>query len=118
MNPRPQTAKHFIMNKTTEKKGEKVNCSNPNSGRVMQIDKDTWELFYQGIKESLKGGKSLTFTEMVEGMRDYLKANKIKFSQSVDWYTVTVKNDLDVRKMIKVYTEKGRKLHSWAEKTK
>ena len=99
------------MAKTRPAPQEKIECSNPNSGRRMQIDADTWNLFNTAIKHSLKGGKKLTFTEMLEGINDYLEKKKIDFSQSVGWYAVTVKNDLHVKKVIKVYTEKGKKLH-------
>lgn len=93
------------------KKQEKVECTNPNTGRRMQIDADTWSLFYSAIKHSLKGGKKLTFTQLVEGIEDYLEKNKIDFKQSVGWYAVTVKHDLQVKKILNVVTEKGTKLH-------
>ena len=102
------------MPKSLAKKTDKVEVANPNTGRHMQIDAETWNLFSRAIKESLKGGKTLTYTEMVEGIHDYLKKNKIKFNQSVEWYAVTVKHDLHVRKIIDVYTEKGKKLHRLA----
>jgi hypothetical protein len=101
---------------TPIKNKEKVEVANPNTGRRMQIDADTWNLFSKAIKASLKGGKQLTYTEMVEGVHDYLKQNKIEFNQSVEWYTVTVKHDLHVKKIIEVYTEKGSKLHRLAKK--
>jgi len=94
------------------KKQEKVECTNPNTGRRMLIDAETWNLFTGAIQDSLKGGKQLTFTEIVAGIKDYLKKKKINFKQSVDWYAVTVKHDMQVRKMIKVYDEKGKKLHT------
>ncbi len=99
------------MTKSPAKAKEKIEVENPNTGRRMQIDADTWDLFSRAIKHSLKNGKSLTYTEMVEGIYEYLKKNKIKFTQSVEWYAVTVKHDLHVKKILKVYTEKGKKLH-------
>ena len=106
-----ETLKGLIMPKSSVKKTNKVEVANPNTGRRMQIDAETWDLFSRAIKNSLKGGKALTYTEMVEGIHDYLKKNKIKFEQSVEWYAVTVKHDLHVRKVIDVYMENGRKLH-------
>ena len=91
-----------------------IECGNPNTGRRIQIDASTWKLFSTAIKESLKGKKALTYTEMVEGIHQYLKKNKIKFNQSVEWYAITVKHDLHVRGIIKVYEEKGKKLHELA----
>jgi Family of unknown function (DUF6958) len=99
------------MTKTSAKAKEKIEVGNPNTGRRMQIDADTWDLFHRAIKDSLKNGKALTFSEMVEAIENYFKKNKIKFSGSVGWYAVTVKHDLDVKKILKVYTENGKKLH-------
>ena len=97
--------------KSSTKTINKIEVLNPNSGRKMNIDADTWNLFSTAIKHTLKGDKELTFTEMAEGVHDYLKSQKIDFQQSVDWYAVTVKNDLHVKNIISVTTQKGRKLH-------
>lgn len=99
---------------TTTRK-ETIECANPNTGRRIQIDASTWKLFSTAIKETLKGNKAITYTEMVEGIQQYFKKNKIKFDQSVGWYAVTVKHDLHVRGVIEVYTEKGKKLHKLAK---
>lgn len=104
------------MSKTASKPKDIIDVSNPNTGRTMKIDADTWKLFYAAIKHSLKGGKELTYTELVEGIHDYLKSHKISFKQSVEWFAVTVKHDLHVRKIIDVWVHKGKKLHKWAEK--
>ena len=95
---------------------QKMEVLNPNTGRKMNIDAATWKLFSTAIRHALKGGKELTFAEMVEGIHDYLKLHAIHFKQSVDWYAVTVKNDLHVKNIITVTTHKGRKLHSLAKK--
>jgi hypothetical protein len=89
----------------------RTECLNPNTGGRMSIDKEIYDLFAKAIKQTLKDKKALTFSEMVEGIKNYLSSNKIKFSKSVGWYAVTVKNDLEVRKEIEAYIEKGKKLH-------
>ncbi|MFL5786597.1 MAG: DUF6958 family protein [Flavisolibacter sp.] len=96
------------------KSGEKVECLNPNTGGSININKDIYDLFVKGIKDSLKNGKSLTYTELVEGIENYFRSNKIVFNKSISWYAVAVKHDLDVKGIIKVYTEKGKKLHKQA----
>ena len=103
------------MSNLSEKKSGKIECANPNTGRRMMIDADTWNLFSSAIRDALKRGKVLTYTEMVEGVHEYIKKNKIDFKQSVEWYAVTVKHDLHVRKIIDVYVEKGKKLHRWVK---
>jgi uncharacterized protein DUF6958 len=104
------------MAKSAAIKNEKIECTNPNTGGRMQIDADIYNLFSTAIQHTLKGGKELTFTEMVEGIEDYIKSKKIPFKKSAGWYGVTVKHDLQVRKIIEVYVENGRKLHKLAAK--
>jgi hypothetical protein len=89
----------------------KVECFNPNTGRKMNIDVETYQLFTKAIKQALKEGKAITFSEMVEGVKKYFRLHQIGFKKSVPWYAVTVKNDLQVRNTIEVFTEKGKKLH-------
>ena len=92
----------------------KVECLNPNTGGSMKIDKDVYDLFSKAIYHTVKSGKAITYTQIVEGVNDCLKKQKSKFSGSVGWYTVTVKHDMHARGILKVYTEKGKKLHSLA----
>ena len=89
----------------------KVECFNPNTGRRMSIDGETYQLFAKAIKQTLKGRNAITFSEMVEGVKKYFRLHGTAFKKSVPWYAVTVKNDLQVRNTIEVFTEKGRKLH-------
>ena|SRR5678815_1332303 len=92
----------------------KVECLNPNTGGRMKIDKDVYDLFSKAIYHTVKSGKAITYTQIVEGVNDCLKKQKTKFNGSVGWYTVTVKHDMHARGILKVYTEKGKKLHSLA----
>ena len=89
----------------------KIECVNPNTGSRMNIDADIYRLIAKGIQYALKENRSLTYTEMVEGIKSYLDKNGNGFSGSVSWYAVTVKNDMQVRGKLLVYTEKGKKLH-------
>ena len=91
-----------------------VECLNPNTGRRMNIEKTTYELFSKAIYHVVKSGKAITFTQIVEGVEDCFKKDKIKFKGAVAWYTITVKNDMHARGILKVSTEKGKKLHSIA----
>jgi hypothetical protein len=89
----------------------KVECLNPNTGRRMNINKDTYKLFSKAILKTLKEKGAITFTEIVNGVYDCFKKQKTTFDGAVEWYTVSVKNDLHARGVIDVYTEKGKKLH-------
>lgn len=90
---------------------EKVECLNPNTGGKINIDKDTYDLFSKAIYHTLKKGKALTYTEVVDGIKDCFKQQKTKFKGSVSWYAVTIKHDMHARGIIEVFTEKGKKLH-------
>jgi hypothetical protein len=89
----------------------KTECLNPNTGGRMKIDSGIHELMSQAIRHALTPNKSLTYTQMVEGIHDFLKKKKISFEGSVEWYAVTVKNDMVSRGLIKINLEKGKKLH-------
>ena len=90
---------------------KKTECLNPNTGGRMNIDKEIYDLFSNAISHVLKKESGITFTDMVEGVEDYFKMQKTKFDGSVGWYAVTVKNDMQARGLIEVFTEKGKKLH-------
>jgi hypothetical protein len=89
----------------------KVECLNPNTGRRMNIDKKTYDLFSKAIYHTLKKEGAITFTQIVEGVYDCFKQQNVNFHGSVGWYTVSVKNDMQARGEIEVSTEKGKKLH-------
>ena len=90
---------------------QKVECLNPNSGGRMNIDKKTYDLFSKAIYHTLKKNQPLTYSQVVEGIYDCFKNQKTKFDGSVEWYAVTVKNDMHARGMIEVFMEKERNLH-------
>lgn len=54
----------------TSKPTGKVECLNLTTGGHTKIDADTYELFAKAIYHSLMDGKSLTYTQMVEGIED------------------------------------------------
>lgn len=93
------------------KRSAKVECINLNTGGRMKIDAATYELFSKAIYHALMGSKGLTFTELVEGVKDCFQQQKISFDGSVGWYTVTVKNDMQSKGILDVFNQKGAKLH-------
>jgi len=96
---------------TTLTQSSKVECLNPATGRKMNIEKSTYDLFSKAIYHTLKKEGAITFTKMVEGVYDCFKQQKTVFDGSVEWYTVSVKNDLQAGGVIEVFTKKGKKLH-------
>ncbi len=95
----------------TKTVSQKVECLNPNTGGKIKIDKTIYDLFSKAILQTLKKSQPLTYTQMVEGIKDCFKQEKTKFGGSIGWYAVTVKNDMQARGIIEVFNEKERKLH-------
>jgi len=89
----------------------KVECLNPNTGGRMNIDKNIYDVISKAITKTLQGGKAITFTELMNGVKKYIKTNKIDFTGSIDWYGITVKKDMEARGVLEVVEEKGKKLN-------
>ena len=89
----------------------KAECINPNTGRRMNVDKSTYDLFSKAIYHTLKKEGAITFTDIVEGVKECFKQAKSSFDGNVGWYAITVKNDLQARGVIEALTEKGKKLN-------
>jgi hypothetical protein len=89
----------------------KQECLNPRTGRGMMIDSDIYQLFSKAIREILKSKKQLSFSELVEQLHEYFREKKIKFDRSVDWYAISIRNDLEARGIITTFTEKGKKFN-------
>ena len=90
----------------------KIECLNPNTGGKMNIDASIYKLFSKAIYHTLKKEKQgITYTDIVNGIKKCFKEKQTIFKGSVEWYAVTIKNDLVAKGIIKTFTEKGKKLH-------
>jgi len=90
----------------------KIECLNPNTGRKMNIDAKVYDLFSKAIYHTLKENKrGITYTDIVSGVKQCFKAKRTIFKGSIEWYAVTVKNDMVAKSVIETLTEKGKKLH-------
>lgn len=90
----------------------KVTCLNPNTGGSIRIDKAVYDLFAKAIYHSLKKSGDLTYTEMVNAVKACLQEQQIEFKGSLNWYVITVKNDMEARGVITVSLLKGKKRNS------
>lgn len=90
---------------------QKMTCLNPNTGGQIKIDKKVYDLFSAAIMATLKKHQPLSYTQIVEGIKDCFKQQKTKFDGSVSWYAITVKHDMHARGIIEVFSQKGKKLH-------
>lgn len=95
----------------TVTKAKKVEIINPNTGRRMNIDKGTYELFSKAIYHVLKKNSGIAFTELLKGVEQCLKEQKTAFAGNVGWYAISIKHDMHARGVIDVFTEKAKKLH-------
>ena len=106
-----QEARDAAVDDAASSGGRVYPCLVFRQGGRMMIAASTYELFSKAIYHTLMGGKSLTFTQIVEGVHDCFQKQKSSFDRSVEWYAVTVKNDMEARGEIETFKEKGRKLH-------
>jgi hypothetical protein len=60
------------------------------------------------LKKSKQG---VTYTDIVSGIKQCFKEEQTAFEGSIEWYAVTVKNDMIANGVIETFTEKGKKLH-------
>jgi hypothetical protein len=88
-------------------KTAKVECLNPNTGGRMNIDKPIYDLFYKAIYDAVKRGKAITFTQITDGVNDYLKKQKKQFDSSIGWYAITVKHDMQKERNCTVLPERS-----------
>ena len=90
----------------------KIECLNPNTGSKMNIDAKIYDIFSKAIYHTLKKNKQgLTFTDIVNGIKKCFKEERTIFKGSVEWYAVTIKNDMVANHVIETFIVKGRKLH-------
>lgn len=95
----------------TTSNAQKAECLNPNTGGRMNIDKATYDLISKAIYHTLKKEGAITFSQLVEGVYACFKQQQITFSGSVEWYTITVKKDMEARHIIEVIKGKGKSLN-------
>jgi hypothetical protein len=75
---------------------EKLHTKHPDGKRNQPIDKKDYELFEAAIVTALRRGE-LTHTELVDELKQRLKGT---FAGNVGWCAMTVKLDLEARKVI------------------
>lgn len=75
---------------------EKILTKHPLGKKNKSVPKREYELFKKAIIDALRK-REMTHTELVEQLQKDLNG---KFSGNVSWYTMTVKLDLEARKII------------------
>jgi N-dimethylarginine dimethylaminohydrolase len=62
---------------------DKVICLNPNTGSSMRIDADFYHMIHDSITASLRAGEAITYTELVNRVRQHMKKKKNQFPCSL-----------------------------------
>ena len=96
------------MAKTAEKK---ITATHPVSGREQKFDTVIYESFKAAIIKSLKGSKGKTFTELNDDVVKIIHKQIPDFKRSIQWYTISVRLDLETRGIVETFMEKGKRLN-------
>lgn len=95
------------------KTSAKIQCIHPEGKHAPAIAMDTYALFEKAIYHSLKAKKSgLNFTDLMKEVKKCFTQQKTKFTGSIGWYGVAVKNHMEATGIIKTFMEKGKKVHA------
>jgi len=84
---------------------EKIFTKHPLGKSGRSISKQNYETIKRAIVDVLQR-KELTHTELVNQLNENLKG---KFSENISWYTMTVKLDLEAKKVIERTSSKPQK---------
>lgn len=77
---------------------DKITTSHPERGKKgVTIDRDKYEQMKVAIIEALQGNKQLTLKELDLAVRQKLKDS---FEGSIMWYLMSVKLDLEARRIV------------------
>jgi len=97
-----------MMAKATSKK---TVITHPESQRETKIDSAIYEPFKAAILQSLKGSKRKTFTELTDNVVKIIKKKSPSFKGSIPWYTISILRDLETRRIVENFVEKGKKFN-------
>ncbi len=95
----------------TKTKTDKAVLVNPRSGRSINIDQDVYDVISKAIFHELKKNRQMTWTELAKGVQTCIETQKIPFKGSVEWYAVSVRNDMESKGLIRKFRDKGRMLN-------
>lgn len=90
---------------------KKTVITHPESGRETKIDSSIYEPIKAAICQSLKGSKGKTFTELTDDVVKIIRKKMPEFKGSIPWYTISVLRDLETRRLVDNFVERGKKLN-------
>jgi len=89
----------------------KTTTTHPRTGSRLRIDEETYTLFRRAILQSLRGRSGKTFSELTDAVKKIIQKRRPGFKGSVQWYTITVRLDLETRGEVETFILKGKKLN-------
>ena len=89
----------------------KTVTTHPETKRQMKVDAAIYEPVKAAILQSLKGSKGKTFTELSDDVVKIIRKKMPGFKQSIPWYTISIRLDLETRGIVETFVEKGKKLN-------
>jgi len=100
---------------------KKTTTTHPRTGRQFSIDAAIYDPVKAAILQSLKGSKGKTFTELCEDVTTIIRKKMpvpiaIGIKRSIQWYTISVRLDLETKGFVETFTEKGNKLNRLKKK--
>ncbi len=90
---------------------KKIVVTHPVTGTERKFDTAIYEPVRAAILQSLKGSKGKTFTELTNDVVKIIRKKMPGFKQSIPWYTISIRLDLETRGLVETFTEKGKKLN-------
>lgn len=100
---------------TSTKDPQKTVLVHPRTGRKMNIDSKIYDFISKAIYQQLKKNKSMTWTDLSNGVKEYVAAKEGNFEGSVEWYAISIRNDMQSKGIIQTYKEKGRTMNALAK---
>ena len=89
---------------------KKITVTHPVTGTERKFDATIYEPFKAAILQSLKGSKGKTFSELTDDVVKIIHKKIPDFKKSIPWYTISIRLDLESRRMVETIIEKGKKI--------
>lgn len=91
---------------------ERVQLLHPEGKNAPSISIENYNLFNKAIMHVMThAAVPVTWTEIEQGVKNYLAAHHISFDGSPGWFAIGMKLHLEATGVIEHFTEKGKKLH-------
>lgn len=86
---------------------QKIQLKHPAGKKAVSMDKLKYDTVKSYLLDNLKELGEASHTELLQQITEDFKADKVKFTGSVEWHMEWVKLDLEARKIIKRNTDKS-----------